>query len=1232
MAQSRTSVFIDGSQAGGTLKQLKADVRSLNNEMNQLPIGSDKYNKKLDELKNKSQQLKAHKNDINGINGSYQSANKGLGGMIKQFAPMAGAIGIVTGVVGGAVAGVKDWLQTNMKMEKSLSSLKSLTGASADDIKFYKQEATNLGKSTTLSATEVVDAYKLIGSAKPELLKSKEALNQVTKETITLAEASEMELGGAAQSLTGIMNQFDLSASSSSRIINALAAGSKEGASDIASLSDSFDKSGSVMKGYNIEVEEGIGLLETLGEKNIKGAEAGTQLRNVLLTMQGVEALPQKAIDALEKYGVNTSIVADKTLPLQDRLKEMSKISGDATSMMEVFGKENIVAGSAILGNVDKVGKLTEAVTGTQTAYEQASINTDNLDGDLKSLGSAWEGLTLSLDGGGAVFRPIIQAGTDMLNWVSDSIVAFKNWDTRSMDTQVLKLAKTFTFFNPVLEDFLDHQIKIKEIGNEVIAAIKDESEAVAVSIKTIDANNKKLKESNITEEESARLKEENAQFIDALNEKYPELTSQIDLNSASSSELSNLQKQINANLLEQALNASIARESERLLDEIVQKSIDISRKRREEQKIMADGTVSAFESIGLLWNGTSSSAEKEKKKLEGDLKGLGKLRGEVEKELSGIDFQFGASFDENSKIVETSLKEMNRLTKQLASTSNVTQRKIIEADIKAQESMLKSSNKNLSESQKNALALLNKTTESEVAATEAREKAAAKQATAAKAARDEIKKLREELEGLKKTYEDLSNDIDYSKRLAAFTDEQAKELFELEKTTNDKFAREIESLEALSKRKGEIGKQAQEQLNALLILKTEDFEWQKQAIEAKYLEQKKDLAYNAQKEANLLYLQQQESLEQSIVDLKVSEAAMGVKAASNATLAEQRNAESAMRSALIDQLKREKVVKLSALQDQYSNDAITHEEFLNRKKILDQEYADASVDIANASSDKINTMTMDRVSNIGNAVQNALSAFSQLSDAQFDKRQKELDKSLDSEILNLEKKYANREITEEQYQASKLQLEESTNAKKNELANQQAAKQKQAAKAQAVVGAALAIIQAFAQLGPIAGAIAAVTVGVATLAQISQIDGAEVEQYADGGYHNVIGAKDGKNYRAKNLGRHQGGMLPGSPSLVLTSERGPEYFVPNHLLSNPAVMNNVRVIEAIRTNQYAEGGFTQPTTAVTVAGENDELMKAVYSVLSALNAKIPNMGVTIRDQQISDLIERGKELDALKS
>jgi hypothetical protein len=156
-----------------------------------------------------------------------------------------------------------------------------------------------------------------------------------------------------------------------------------------------------------------------------------------------------------------------------------------------------------------------------------------------------------------------------------------------------------------------------------------------------------------------------------------------------------------------------------------------------------------------------------------------------------------------------------------------------------------------------------------------------------------------------------------------------------------------------------------------------------------------------------------------------------------------------------------------------------------------------------------------------------------------------------------------------------------------------------------------------------------AVTTGIAqTALALSE----PLPQFMDGGFRNVVGADDGKTYKARQVSPLKGGMTPSQPSFALFSEKGPEYFVPNHLLQDARVANHVNAIEAIRTNQM---GGAAPG-AMPAGSMSDSQLLAMLSanvqLMTALNAKIPNMGVTIGDKQIDDLSVRTNELNSFKA
>lgn len=347
----------------------------------------------------------------------FRKFTPGLGEAQRQMLNMVGAAAIFTAISAAIIFSANSVI----KYEKTLASLSAITGVSGKDFDAFKNKIKEVAKSTKSSSIDVAKGFEIIGSAKPELLKNADALGAVTQAAITLSKATGQDLAISAQSLTGTLNQFNLGAKESQRVINALAAGSKEGAAAVPLITESLDKFGTIAASLNLTVEDSIGLIETLAEKNIKGAEAGTKLRNVLTKMATAESLPKEALKQLAKFGVNASIVADKTLPLNERLKELSKIQNDATALAKVFGTENLVAGQVLLQNVSKVQAYTDAVTGTNIAQEQADKNMNTFSGRLTELKAKWTTMITTAESSTAglgVFKNILVSVTENLETI----------------------------------------------------------------------------------------------------------------------------------------------------------------------------------------------------------------------------------------------------------------------------------------------------------------------------------------------------------------------------------------------------------------------------------------------------------------------------------------------------------------------------------------------------------------------------------------------------------------------------------------------------------------------------------------------------------------------------------------------------------------------------------------------------------------------------------------------
>ena len=314
-----------------------------------------------------------------------------LSGVSKEFLSMASTAALVGSLVGGvyfSFDAIKEY-------ETALKSLQAVTGVTDQVFAGFKVQIQAIAKETGKSAIDIAKAFEVIGSERPELLNNADALGKMTKATMVLASASRMELDEATKSLTTSLNQYGLSTDFAAKAVDMLAAGNVAGASSIVQTTEALAKFGTVAANTGTKLNESIALVELVSPFE-KGAEAGVKLRNVLLNMSSAKILDKAALKDLARLHVNLDLVSNKALPLNTRLKEMSKIAGDANAIMHVFGKENASLATAVLTNAGGFEAMLNSVNQTGFAEKQAALNSDTLTKAIASVTAAYVNLLVS--------------------------------------------------------------------------------------------------------------------------------------------------------------------------------------------------------------------------------------------------------------------------------------------------------------------------------------------------------------------------------------------------------------------------------------------------------------------------------------------------------------------------------------------------------------------------------------------------------------------------------------------------------------------------------------------------------------------------------------------------------------------------------------------------------------------------------------------------------------------
>ena len=400
--------------------------------------------------------------DLNAAKREWQT----FGNQISSIGRTMGvAIIAASAAVGGAVTGI---VRTGREFERAMSELSAITGAVGEDLDNLGASARNMAKVSSFSAGQAATAFKLVASAKPDLLENAAALGEVTKNALTLAEAAGIDLPTAANSLGSALNQFSADAEEASRFINVLAAGSKFGASSINEVAIALKNSGVVAANLGLSFESTNAALQVLGANAIKGGEAGTQLRGVLLK--------------LEKAGGDYSVV---THGLSTALKNLADDQLTVTELTKIFGLESVVGAQILSRNADAVAELSEKLTGTNIAFEQAAIQMDNLAGDILLLKSATDEFLISAyeEGGvGEWARSVVQSITNLVGELGPAGKQIGNIFTalfktlRSLGDELLFAVKAFIVFKATL------------LAASVIGSIVSLGKAIAATVKAVKA------------------------------------------------------------------------------------------------------------------------------------------------------------------------------------------------------------------------------------------------------------------------------------------------------------------------------------------------------------------------------------------------------------------------------------------------------------------------------------------------------------------------------------------------------------------------------------------------------------------------------------------------------------------------------------------------------------------------------------------------------------------------
>ena len=346
------------------------------------------------------------------INNRAKDGRRDVGIYEKALRGLKSALGVL-GVGAGlsALAGVaRNVIGVFTGFEKSLSTLKAVSGATKDEIAALSKQAKELGATTAFTAGQVVELqteFAKLGFPVSDI-------QNMTQSTLDAAAAMGSGLGETAKLTGATLKAFGLASTEAARVNDVLAKATSASALDFAKLSASMSTIAPVANSFGFSIEGTVALLGQLSNAGFDASSAATATRNLLLNLADANGKLAKSIGG-----------PVKDLPsLVSGLEKLKKEGIDLGEALELTDKRSVAAFATFLDGTDAVLELNDKLEQAGgTAQQMADTQLDNLAGAVTILNSAWEGFILSIESGdGALarfLRGAVESATALLGFLS---------------------------------------------------------------------------------------------------------------------------------------------------------------------------------------------------------------------------------------------------------------------------------------------------------------------------------------------------------------------------------------------------------------------------------------------------------------------------------------------------------------------------------------------------------------------------------------------------------------------------------------------------------------------------------------------------------------------------------------------------------------------------------------------------------------------------------------------
>ena len=361
--------------------------------------------------------------------------------------------------------------QVAATMGYSTAELADSTSEASQNFQKLRDFAQEMGSKTAFSASEAADALNYMALAGYDAETSMQMLPNV----LNLAAAGGIDLASASDMVTDAQSALGLSLEETGVMVDQMAMASSKSNTSVAQLGEAFLTIGANAKSLSGGTQELSTALGILADNGIKGAEGGTHLRNIMMSLNPTT---DAAASAWERLGVSAYDTATGALrPLEDTFADLNEAMEGMTDqektdiLSKMFNKTDLASVNALLATQsERWDELSGAIgEASGSAQNMAEVQLDNLSGDITLFQSALEGTKIALsDALTPALRDFVQIGSEGLSAIT---TAFKSGGLEgAMDALGDTLTKLVEKVTSMLPEMVNAGMSLlKSVGDGIL-------------------------------------------------------------------------------------------------------------------------------------------------------------------------------------------------------------------------------------------------------------------------------------------------------------------------------------------------------------------------------------------------------------------------------------------------------------------------------------------------------------------------------------------------------------------------------------------------------------------------------------------------------------------------------------------------------------------------------------------------------------------------------------------